>query len=43
MAFTGEYGDMLTKVGMNKYIIPRFVIMTHTTIKDMDDYLNQIK
>lgn len=43
MAFTGEYGDMLTKVGMNKYIIPRFVIMTHTTIKDIDDYLNQIK
>lgn len=43
MAFAGEYGDMLTKVGMNKYIIPRFVIMTHTTIKDIDDYLNQIK
>ena len=37
MAFTGEYGDMLTKVGMNKYIIPRFVIMTHTTIKDIDE------
>lgn len=43
MAFTGEYGDMLTKVGTNKYKIPRFVIMTHTTIKDIDEYLNQIK
>lgn len=43
MAFTGEYGDMLTKVGTDKYRIPRFVIMTHTTIKDIDEYLNQIK
>lgn len=43
MAFAGEYGDMLTKVGTDKYRIPRFVIMTHTTIKDIDEYLNQIK
>lgn len=39
MAFAGEYGDMLAKKTTNKYIIPRFVIMTHTTISDIDSYL----
>lgn len=43
MAFAGEYGDMLTKVGRNKYTIPRFVITIYTTLNDIDNYLNQIR
>lgn len=47
MAFIGEvptsYGYKLAEVGSNKFKIPRFVIMTHTTIKDIDKYFNEIK
>lgn len=47
MAFIGEvptsYGYQLATVKGDKYKIPRFVIMTHTTIKDLDDYFNEIK
>lgn len=43
MAFAGEYGDMLTKVGRNKYTIPRFVITIYTTLNDINNYLNQIR
>lgn len=47
MAFIGEvptsYGYKLASVKGDKYKIPRFVIMTHTTIKDLDDYFNEIK
>lgn len=43
MAFVGEYGDMLVKVGMDKYTLPRFVITTYTTMNDIDNYFKQIK
>ena len=47
MAFIGEvptsYGYQLATVKGDKYKIPRFAIMTHTTIKDLDDYFNEIK
>lgn len=43
MAFVGEYGDMLVKVGMNKFTLPRFVITTYTTMYDIDNYFKQIK
>ena len=47
MAFIGEiptsYGYQLATVKGDKYKIPRFVIMTHTTIKDLDNYFNEIK
>ncbi len=47
MAFIGEvptyYGYKLAEVGVDKFKIPRFVIMTHTTMKDIDEYFNEIK
>jgi len=43
MAFGGEYGDMLVKVGMDKFRLPRFVIMTTTTMWSIDQYFNSIK
>ena len=47
MAFIGEiptyYGYKLAEVGGDKFKIPRFVIMTHTTMKDIDEYFNEIK
>ena len=45
MAFIGEVpisgGYKQATVGQDKFRIPRFVIMTHTTIKDIDNYFNQ--
>lgn len=47
MAFIGEVpikgGYKLATVGGDKFKIPRFVIMTHTTMKDIDNYFKQIK
>lgn len=43
MAFAGEYGDMLVKVGMDKFRLPRFVITTYTTMYDIENYFNKIK
>ena len=47
MAFIGEvptyYGYKLAEAGGDKFKIPRFVIMTHTTMKDIDEYFNEIK
>ncbi len=47
MAFIGEiptsYGYKLAEVNGDKLKIPRFVIMTHTTIKDLKEYFNEIK
>lgn len=43
IAFAGEYGDMLVKVGMDKFRLPRFVIMTTTTMWSIDQYFNSIK
>ena len=36
------YGYKLAEVGGDKFKIPRFVIMTHTTMKDIDEYFNEI-
>ena len=47
MAFMGEvptyYGYKLAEVGCDKFRIPRFVIMTHTTLSDIDKYFDEIK
>lgn len=43
MAFGGQYGDMLVKVGMDKFRLPRFVITTSTTIYGLDNYFDRIK
>lgn len=47
MGFIGEvptyYGYKLAEVGADKFKIPRFVIMTHTTMKDIDEYFKEIK
>lgn len=47
MAFIGEiptsYGYKLANVSGDKLKIPRFVIMTHTTLQDLRDYFNEIK
>lgn len=43
MAFGGEYGDMLVKVGMDKFRLPRFVITTGTTMYSLDNYFKRIK
>ena len=47
MAFIGEvptsYGYKLATVNGDKYRIPRFAIMTHTTLKDLREYFNEIK
>lgn len=45
MAFAGEWdqSDNLVHVGSNKFRLRRFVIVTYTTIKDIDEYLGQIK
>ena len=42
MSFVGEYGDMLVKVGMDKYRLPRFVITKGTTMWSIDNYFNKI-
>ena len=44
MAFAGEssYADNHFKVGSNKYNIPRFVIVTYTTLNDLKNYLSLI-
>ena len=45
MAFAGEssYSDNLVKVGMNKYTLPRFVMVNYTTINDLNKYFGNIK
>lgn len=45
MAFAGEWdkSDNLVHVGSDKFRLRRFVIVTYTTIKDIDEYLGQIK
>ena len=43
MAFAGNYGDGLVKVGMDKFRLPRYVITTSTTIWGLDNYFNRIK
>lgn len=45
MAFIGEnyYSDNLVKVGMNKYTLPRFVMVNYTTKNDLTKYFGKIK
>lgn len=45
MAFIGEsnYSDNLVHVGSDKLKLRRFVIVTYTTMTDLDKYFNQIK
>lgn len=43
MAFVGEEGDMIAHIGVNKYRIPRFVIMTHTTMNDIKVLFNSVR
>lgn len=45
MAFIGESNnsDNLIHVGSNKFKLRRFVIVTHTTINDLNKYFEQIK
>lgn len=45
MAFVGESNnsDNLVHVGSDKFRLKRFVIVTYTTINDIDKYLGQIK
>lgn len=45
MAFAGEssYSDNLVKVGMNKYTLPRFVMVNYTTKYDLSTYFGRIK
>lgn len=45
MAFVGESNssDNLVHVGSDKFRLRRFVIVTYTTIKGIDEYLGQIK
>lgn len=45
MAFIGEswYSDNLVKVGMNKYALPRFVMVDYTTKNDLKTYFGRIK
>ena len=43
MAFIGERGDMLVKVGDDKFRLTRFVIHKGTTMYALDNYFNQIK
>ena len=45
MAFTGEssYSDNLVKVGMNKYTLPRFVMVNYTTKSNLKTYFGRIK
>ena len=47
MAFIGEkytsYGYQLATVGMDKFKIPRFVVVDYTTMKEFDKYFNEIK
>lgn len=42
MAFAGEssYADNHFKVGSDKYRLPRFVIVTYTTLNDLRNYFN---
>ena len=42
MAFVGEEGDMIAHPGVNKYRIPRFVIMTHTKMSDISALFNKV-
>ena len=45
MAFVGESwtSDNLVKVGMNKYTLPRFVMVNYTTKNDLTKYFGRIK
>ena len=45
MAFAGESSksDNLAKVGMDKFRVPRFVIVTSTSIEDLKNYFNKMK
>jgi hypothetical protein len=45
MAFAGEWdkSDNLVHVGSDKFRLRRFVIVTYTTIKGINEYLGQIK
>jgi len=45
MAFIGESwtSDNLVKVGMNKYTLPRFVMVNYTTKSDLTKYFGRIK
>lgn len=45
MAFIGEdsYGDNLVHVGSDKFRLRRFIIVTYTTMNDLDNYFGQIR
>ena len=45
MAFIGEssHSDNLVHVGSDKFRLRRFVIVTYTTLSDLDNYFGQIK
>lgn len=45
MAFIGEstHGDNLVHVGDNKFLLHRFVIVTYTTMNDLNKYFGAIK
>lgn len=43
MAFIGERGDMLVKVGDDKFRLTRFVIHKGTTMYALDNYFDKIK
>ena len=45
MAFIGEsrHSDNLVHVGSDKFRLRRFVIVTYTTLNDLDNYFGQIK
>lgn len=45
MAFVGEgtKSDNLVHIGMNKFKLPRFVMVNYTKISDLDNYLSKIK
>lgn len=43
MAFAGQEGDALVKVGMNKFRLPRLVVTTYTTMDYFINYFEQIK
>lgn len=44
MAFVGEgaSSDNLVHVGSDKYTLPRFVVVSYTTLNDIDNYLSRI-
>ena len=43
LSFAGQIGDMISRVGVDKFRVPRLVITTYTELSDFDELFSKIK